>query len=31
MTRSGSPTVASWLQQARSVALAAQEHQDLPF
>ncbi|KPY82891.1 Amino acid adenylation [Pseudomonas syringae pv. tagetis] len=31
MTRTGSPTVASWLQQARSVALAAQEHQDLPF
>ena len=31
MTRSGSPTVANWLQQARNVALAAQEHQDLPF
>ncbi|WP_122358917.1 non-ribosomal peptide synthetase [Pseudomonas ficuserectae] len=31
MTRSASPTVASWLQQARQVALAAQEHQDLPF
>jgi amino acid adenylation domain-containing protein len=31
MTRSGSPTVAQWLQQARRVALAAQEHQDLPF
>ncbi|RMS80463.1 Non-ribosomal peptide synthetase module [Pseudomonas savastanoi] len=31
MTRSANPTVASWLQQARHVALAAQEHQDLPF
>ncbi|MFI3044765.1 amino acid adenylation domain-containing protein [Pseudomonas coronafaciens] len=31
MTRNGDPTVASWLQQARDVALAAQEHQDLPF
>ncbi|WP_259641443.1 amino acid adenylation domain-containing protein, partial [Pseudomonas savastanoi] len=31
MTRSANPTVASWLQQALHVALAAQEHQDLPF
>ncbi|WP_024698598.1 non-ribosomal peptide synthetase [Pseudomonas avellanae] len=31
MTRTGDPTVASWLQQTRNVALAAQEHQDLPF
>ncbi|MCL5225673.1 non-ribosomal peptide synthetase [Pseudomonas nunensis] len=31
MTRSGSPSVAQWLQQARGVALGAQEHQDLPF
>ncbi|MDR9750405.1 amino acid adenylation domain-containing protein [Pseudomonas sp. SZMC_28357] len=31
MTRSGTPTVGQWLQQARDVALGAQEHQDLPF
>jgi len=31
MTRAGTPTVAQWLQQARTVALGAQEHQDLPF
>ncbi len=31
MTRSGTPSVAQWLQQARRVALEAQEHQDLPF
>ena len=31
MTRSGTPSVAQWLQQARRVALGAQEHQDLPF
>ncbi|WP_323162118.1 non-ribosomal peptide synthetase [Pseudomonas fluorescens] len=31
MTQSGTPSVAQWLQQARRVALEAQEHQDLPF
>ncbi|MFJ2485203.1 amino acid adenylation domain-containing protein [Pseudomonas sp. NPDC087639] len=31
MTCSGTPSVAQWLQQARRVALEAQEHQDLPF
>ncbi|UWF51918.1 amino acid adenylation domain-containing protein [Pseudomonas sp. N3-W] len=31
MTQSGTPSVTQWLQQARRVALDAQEHQDLPF
>jgi len=31
MNRSGTPSVAQWLQQTRRVALEAQEHQDLPF
>ncbi|CAK15503.1 non-ribosomal peptide synthetase [Pseudomonas entomophila] len=31
MTRTGAPSLAEWLHQARQVTLHAQAHQDLPF